>query len=315
MRHLLRLLILCLWPCLAMAATDVAGAGWVIVVSSESSPLYVEAGKNLVEALARGGIARDRVAQISVDDVRRRNFSRLAAPGVFVALGSQATQALLSADIRTPVLSTLIPRRSFEQIVLSSGPRAAGQIGVIYLDQPLRRQVALLQLALPQAQQIGVLLGPDSIAKLRELGALTQARDLTLRHALVTRDEDLFPALREALEGSAALLALADPLVFNSANIRNILLASFRAKVPMLAFSPAYARAGAVLSLYTTVAQVAAQTAREVQNMLMSGRGPDHPLEPDDFEVAVNQNVARSLGLTLDAQALRQALRRVEQLP
>jgi hypothetical protein len=42
---------------------------------------------------------------------------------------------------------------------------------------------------------------------------------------------------------------------------------------------------------------------------------PEQPVESNDFEVSVNEHVARALNLSLDAKALRLALRRLEHLP
>ncbi|MDF3823286.1 hypothetical protein P3G55_25605, partial [Leptospira sp. 96542] len=94
------------------------------------------------------------------------------------------------------------------------------------------------------------------------------------------------------------------------------LLASFRATVPMQAFSPAYVRAGALLALYATPQQIGAQVAllaRDAlveQNGRVRGFGP--PQHTQWFEVSVNAHVARSLGLQLDADDLADRLRRLE---
>jgi ABC-type uncharacterized transport system substrate-binding protein len=109
-------------------------------------------------------------------------------------------------------------------------------------------------------------------------------------------------------------LALADPAVFNSNSIQNLLLSTFRADVPMIGFSPSYVRAGAWLSLHVTPNQVGLQLALLVQEVLKGGALPDHALESDDFEVSVNEHVGRSLNLRADVVALRLRLRRLEQL-
>ncbi|MGJ4749122.1 hypothetical protein ACQV5M_22350, partial [Leptospira sp. SA-E8] len=96
-----------------------------------------------------------------------------------------------------------------------------------------------------------------------------------------------------------------------------ILLASFRAKVPMQAFSPAYSRAGALLALYATPEQIGTQVATLARDALVEqngkARGFGPPQHTQLFEVSVNAHVARSLGLQLDADALAERLRRLEQ--
>lgn len=316
MHRFLRYLITCCWLGLAMAASAQSGPVQVVVVASESSQAYAQAGKGLVDALERGGLPKGAIELISTDDLAHRVAARqMGAPRLVVGLGVRATQALLSAGVNASVLSALIPRRSFERILQLSGRKTSGQLSALYLDQPLRRQLALVHLALPQTRQVGVLLGPDSVTQLPELRTLVQDRGLILRYTEVAGDQALFPALSDVLDGSDVVLALADPLVFNSTSVQNILLSSFRARVPMVAFSPAYVRAGAVLALYSSPAQVGNQAGRVVLAALRSGHLPEQPIEPDDFLVDVNTHVARALDLTLDGEELRLALRRLEHLP
>ena len=110
------------------------------------------------------------------------------------------------------------------------------------------------------------------------------------------------------------LLALADPQIYNSSSIQNILLASFRAQVPMLAFSPAYVRAGALLAVYSSPAQIG-QQAGVIARGALQCRALGLPQYPQDFQVSVNEHVARSLGLSLEPQALTERLRRLEKKP
>ncbi|MDD5028092.1 MAG: ABC transporter substrate binding protein [Rhodoferax sp.] len=316
MQRFLRHLMACCWLGFALAPLAQPVSPQVAVISSDASAAYAQANQALVDALERGGLPKSAVELISPENLDRRiKDGTLASARLFVGVGARATQALLSADVSAPVLSVLIPRRSFEQLLQSSGRKTSAQLSALYLDQPLQRQLALVHLALPHARQVGVLFGPDSVAKFPELSALVQEQGMLLRYAKVTDDQALFSALSEVLDGSDVLLALADPLVFNSSSVQNILLSSFRARVPMVAFSPAYARAGAVLSLYSSPSQAGVQAADEVLTALRNGRLPALPVEPNDFQVDVNTQVARALGLTLDGETLRMALRRQERLP
>jgi ABC-type uncharacterized transport system substrate-binding protein len=97
--------------------------------------------------------------------------------------------------------------------------------------------------------------------------------------------------------------------------VRNLLLTSFRARVPVVGFSSAYARAGAVMSLYSSPDQIARQAADAV-NQWMRDRNWPHPQHPRHFTVSVNAHVARSLGLKMDdGDVLRDRLIRQEQMP
>jgi len=308
-------LALCVAGTVAWAQSSLPSAR-VIVVSSDPSPAYAQAAEALTDSLAQHGIARADIAQSFASELALRLQSdQSPRPSIFVALGSEATQVLVAGNVQTPVLSALLPRRSFERILHGSGKAISARLSAIQLDQPLARQLSLIRLALPHARHLGVLAGPESSAKAFELRFLLASSYLKLQEGVVTQADDLSSALPRVLDDSDVLLALADPLVFNSSTIQNILLASFRAHIPMVAFSAAYVRAGALLAVYTTPEQVGTQAAEVALSVLRGNPLPDHVIEPNDFEVGVNTYVARALGLSPDASSLRMALRRLEHLP
>ncbi len=298
--------------CLLLSGAVLAQAATVVVVSSERSAAYVEAAEALTNQLEKGGLARQ---QVQVIPAAEWSGASNLKPGLFVALGAQAAELLARSELPAPLLCTLLPRASFERTLAATGRKAGAQLSAVFLDQPVLRQLNLIRLAMPAAQRVGVLWGPESIAAAPALRSLARSRQLELVEAKVGSDEALFPALRQVLQQSDLLLAVPDSAIYNSSNIQNILLASVRAKVPLLAFSPAYARAGAALSLYVTPTQLGVQAGRLAHGVLQGKELAAAPLYAQDFELLVNQPVARALGLKLDATALREQLRRDEGAP
>lgn len=306
----LRFLLFSLWLAVFAGACAHAAVA-VVIVSSERSPAYVEAAEALVSELERLGLSRYDMLQLTALEW---TAAGPLAPKLFIALGTDAATALAKSELRAPVLSTLLPRSSFERVLRKSGRKSSSQFSALYLDQPLSRQLELIRLALPTARRIGVLWGPESQAQAPALKTLAQASGLELIEATVGRDELLFSSLKNVLEEADLLLAVADPQLYNSSSIQNILLASFRAKVPLMAFSPAYVRAGALLALHVTPTQIGLQAATIARGVLLGKALSANPIYSLDFSVTVNEHVARSLGLTLDADALRARLRSREGL-
>ena len=307
-RHLRPFVVLLGW--LLSASASMAAS--VLVVSSERNAAYGEAAESLMTELERGGVARTEVKFVTVSEWGEggdRSFK------LVVTLGFEAAQALVASEARPPVLSALLPRSSFERILRISGRKVSGQLSAIYLDQPLSRQVALIRLALPSVRRVGVLWGTESFIHAPALRSLAPSSGFQFVEANVIASEPLFPDLKRVLDDSDVLLALADPTVFNSNTIQNVLLASFRARVPVLAFSPAYVRAGALMALYVTPTQVGQQVASVVRGVLQGKPLPSSPSYAQNFSVAVNEHVARSLGLALDADGLASQLRQREGAP
>ncbi|MBK7015768.1 MAG: hypothetical protein IPH39_09360 [Sulfuritalea sp.] len=281
--------------------------GWIAL--SDAGGVYVETAEAL-----RAEVERTHPGRIDWRVAHSAQFRKTRPePQWVVAVGSAALRDMqdLFADDPTPplLLAVLIPRLAFERLADPSRLRA-GQISAVFLDQPPARQMELARLAIPSLRALGVLLGGESRAAAAALEKAARERGFELLARQVVGD-GLFPALQALLPEVDGLLAVPDPLVFNSQTATNILAATYRRRIPLIGFSPAYARAGALVSLYSSPDQIGVRGG-EVLRQAFSSRILPPPQWPRDFVVRVNQDVARSLGLSIEEAQLAQQLRRTE---
>lgn len=273
----------------------------VLIAVSEGSRDYAEAAETIRVQLQQA----DASIEVSVKPWSEVAQGVASQVRVVVTLGSPAYIGLADAAVtgrlgRLPVVAAMLPRNVFE----AQRRRMSSPTTAVVLDQPLVRQMALLRYAFPHLRRVGVLLGPDS--QQHQAGIEKAAADQTLQLGLfkVEAAAKLYPVLQRLLDESEILLVLPDAIVYNGGTIQNILLAAYRQKVPLMGFSPAYVRAGALLALYSTPPQIGVQTAR-IARSLLNGSALPAVQSPTDFVVEVNANVARSLGYRLSEDALR----------
>lgn len=299
----------CLAVLLFMSLVLVASARaavWIAV--SEGSADYGAVAEEIRAGLMRGE------AQPEVSIRPWTEVAQGVPPRVrlLVTVGSPAFVGLAEASAdgrlgRTPLLATLLPRTVFE----AQKRKLTGPATAIVLDQPAARQMALLRYAFPHLRRVGILLGPESRARQAAFEKAAVEQGLQANVYKVDGEAELYSALRRALEENDLLLAVPDAAVYNGGTIQNVLLASYRQRIPLIGFSPAYARAGAMLALYSTLPQVSSQTARAARNLLADNPVPSLQ-NPAEFVVSANVNVARSLGFRLSEDALRLQLQNRE---
>jgi putative tryptophan/tyrosine transport system substrate-binding protein len=310
---LLRRLATLLWA-LGVLGCSASWSAEVVIISSERSAGYLEAGQAALSELARAGVKRSDMLQLYASEMSAADWGATQGARVWLTLGSDALSRALQRDGRSAVVAALIPRQSFDRIV-KAAPRATSPVVAVYLDQPLGRQVDFLRLALPNVQKVGALWGPESVSQQAALQATLQARSLQLVSGSFTAGTTLFAALKPVLDEAEVLLAVADPEVYNGTTVSNILLATYRAQLPVVAFSPAYVNAGALLALYSTPRQIGTQAAGLARQLQLGGGAVAASQYPVEFSVAVNEHVARSLGLSLDEATLVARLQKLERRP
>ncbi len=308
-RPFLALVCLCLMTYASIGKALAAEEVWVAL--SDGGGAYAEAAEAARREIQRGGV-------VAVEILPWQQFlgAGRVPPRLVIALGSGALAGMAESELRAPLLATLLPRVAYERQA-----ERAGQFGrvhsAVFLDQPPARQLDLLRLALPERRRVGVVFGPESRQLAPLLRRAAGERGLVLATVEAPVGGNLFPLLQALFDESDLLLALPDPAVYNGLTIQNILTAAYRHRIPLIGFSPAYVKAGALLSLYSTPAQVGAQ-AGEIARGVLAGRPLPPPQGPRDFSVAVNVDVARSLGVAMEADAGQkwtEQLRQKERLP
>ena len=289
-----------------------AGAAPVCVVSADKVAAFQEASDTFAQELLRNGIARTDVQFVSGTELT--DSLCLQDARLIVSLGTEAFRQVIGRTGRTAVIAGLLPRISFERLLSEAGKKVAPNVTALYLDQPFSRQLDLLHMALPLARRVGVLWGPESVSQQALMNTALQSRSMELSEGVVGDNVSLISALQASLRDAEVLLAVADSAVYNSTTVANILLTSYRAKTPVLAFSPAYVKAGALLSVHTGAAQAGLQLGGMAAHFLQTGGLPANQY-PVDFTVTTNDYVAHSLGLSLDAKALTERLHKMEKRP
>lgn len=221
---------------------------------------------------------------------------------LIVTVGEQAA-VWVTPHTGRPVLATMLTSFRYAELVNNRQP--GGEFSAIFVDQPWDRQVSLLRAALPYRNRIGILLSPGTNWKTEELRRLLLDRGATLATQVADSSGTLSGDLERILSRSDLLLAIPDNTIYNSSNIRDIILSSYRHGIPLVGLSQSYVNAGALCAVFSTLEQLAAQTSAAVIAYAKSRqlRGPQYP---DSYSIAVNRQVARSLEIELPSlEAIR----------
>ena len=248
--------------------------------------------QEFAQAFIREGQRKDISLNISQSPVLPTDTDLVIAVGI--------KSALLAGNSRFPVLCVLVSKVGFEKLLHElPATRKSNTFSAIYLDQPIRRQLAMVTAVLPDAKRIGLLYAasPD-VAKYRKV--ITD-RNLELHEKKLGSTESLYHDLESVLVNSDVLLSIPDAEVYNGLSIRNILLATYRSKIPVVAFSPGLVKAGALCAVFSTPEQIAAQAVLLASQFDSTGNlsAAQYPAE---FDIMINQQVAFSLAIQIRQQ-------------
>lgn len=215
-----------------------------------------------------------------------------------IALGVRALQVSSKLKRTTPVIGVFTPLPAFNE-VLEASKRDLGNFSAIVLDQPYMRQMALIRVVLPEAKNVGVLLGTTSSQYEELLKEAGEKNALNVLEENIRQEAELIPKLKKVLGVTDALMAIPDPLVYSRETAQPILLTSYRHQKPVFGYSQSYVRAGALAAVYSSTKQLAKQAVEiTIRSQQTSGVLPP-PQIPKYFSIMLNTQVARSLNIPL----------------
>ncbi len=274
------------WPAYAARVT--------LVLSSDAAP-YQEVYQVVRALLDDSGHELNRQYAASL------SAGALSDARLVVAVGVAAADAVAAQPGRMPVLAVLVPRawyRKSGQAALAEGGRRV--VSAIYLDQPFERQALLIHLAFPDVRRVGVLLSVEQRGLVDDIEAGLRTQKLSLVYGLLNPGQRLAVPLENVLTEAELLLAVPDPEVLNSNTAQSLLLTSYRYRDPVVGYSRSLTRAGALLSLHSSPAQIGRQTGEWILGALGSATSRlPAPAYPAYFSVSINEQVARSLGFVV----------------
>ena len=234
----------------------------------------------------------------------------LAALGVdvIVAGGEQAILAARRATGAIPVVMGASNDPVGAGLVASLARPGGNVTGVTIISPELsRKRLELLKEVVPRASRIAVLLNPGfpgTAADLRELRSAARSLDLALQEIEVRSPAGLDAAFAAARADAVA--PLADPF-FTAQRARIVGLAA-RRRLPGVYDWKEFVEAGGLISCGPSLPDLYRRAARHVDRILKGARPGDLPVEqPTTFEVAVNLDTARALGVTVPRSVLVRA--------
>ncbi len=221
-------------------------------------------------------------------------------PDVIATAGLKASETVVSASPGIPVVYFLVPNVLDASFINSAGSNGTRVVGVSSDLSPAAR-ISWVQRVDADATHIAVL---HSLATQRTVQSIKEAAaSRGIRITAIKADRQAFPKAILAIESAACdgVMMIPDAKVFNSPNIRNLLVWGARNRVPVWGFSRNIVKAGALAGQSFDSNDVGRQTAKLVLEILDGKNVFSAPIQyAGRADTAVNLHIARIIGIRLD---------------
>jgi putative tryptophan/tyrosine transport system substrate-binding protein len=284
------------------SATPAVWAPWTAAFLQRLRELGWIEGRTLAIEYRWGEGRPERFTEIAAE------FVRLKVDLIFA--GGAAAPAAKHGTSSIPVVFAIVGDPVATGLVASLARPGGNVTGLSQQATDLAgKRLQLLREALPGLRRLGIMANVSNPSARRELDEIEEtgaATGLNAERLEVRRTGDIAAAI-ERLKGRADALYVCADALMNAERIRlNILAAG--ARLPTMFVTRDYVEAGGLMSYGPSFPDQFRRAAELVDKILRGARPADIPVEqPTKFDLVVNLNTARALGLAIPATLLARA--------
>ena len=232
-------------------------------------------------------------------------------PEVILAVGTAPALAAKLATNTIPIVFTRVADPIGSGLIPSLAWPGGNLTGVsAQTRETSAKRLELLNIALPNVRKVGVVWDPSFPPAGPELGEIKEAArtlDLELVPVEVRGPDDFEPALQAIVKQQAGAVMVVGATLFVE-HQRQIIDQIAKVRLPAVYFTAPLVRAGGLMSYAADIGDTIRRAAAYVDKILKGARPADLPVEqPTKFELVINLETAKALGLTIPYTLLGRA--------
>ena len=262
-----KLLALTLFLSISFLASPAAAARVAVLMSAKVAE-YEEALRGFKEATAHQIVATyDMDGDVDRGQKYLAEIETKVKPDLIFAIGNWALQVVVSRPSSVPVVYAMVLNPA--SIVGTDGKNVTGASMNVPVEQPIR----LLKQLGSQIKRIGVIYNrarTGSLVRRAQVVARDEGLELVTRE--ISSAKDVVAALESFQDGIDALWIVPDETVLSQAVVQQLLLFSYRRKVPVLGLSDRHAQMGALFALSFASGEDIGRQAGELAQAILGGR-------------------------------------------
>jgi putative ABC transport system substrate-binding protein len=259
-------------------------------------------GDNVTIAYRWAENKADRLPELVAELIRGRIAVIIASGGVAVAVAAKA------ATTTIPILF-IVSEDPVRLGLVASLARPSGNLtGVNFFNTELAaKQLELLRELLPRAARVAVFINPASATAettLRDVEPAARAIGLQIQVLRASTSQEIDTAFATFARERPDALFISNEGFLNSRRVQLVQLAAHH-RVPAIYSGREYSEIGGLMSYGTNVADAYRQLGVYAGRILKGAKPADLPVvQPSKFELVINHQTARMLGLTVPDKLL-----------
>jgi putative tryptophan/tyrosine transport system substrate-binding protein len=274
----------------------------VLIISGSNEPPYQEVIQGFKQRVSTDAKATLNEMTLSQAQASGDNTINTSKPAVIFALGTDAAKWAAKQTSSIPIVTTMVLK---DDVVRQSSTNMTG----VSLSYTMQTQFQWLKKIFPQQKTIAILFNPDeNNSVIKEAERASQMNGFKLNPIPVATPKELPYALEQLEKNIDILMAIPDETVMSVNTAKEVLLASFRNKVPLIGVSDNWVKSGAFYALSWDYTDLGLQCADQVIKLLSGTPVRSIPPErPRKVTYTINTKIAEHMNIDIPENLLKNA--------
>lgn len=275
-----------------VAAPRVAHAKKVVAVKTSNIAAYNLALDGFRKAFGGEVVVQEIPRGAGLDDAAIARI-RSQGPAAILAIGSKAAASLASRIHDVPIVYCMVFEPKKRHL---DGANVTG----VGLEIPAAEQLRQLKRVVPKLSKVGVVYDPAKTGPLVDTArSAAKKLGITLVEYKVDKTSEVPDAIDDVAGRSDALWLPPDATVVTHETFKHLLVVSLERKLPVLVFSVAFVKAGALLGVAPDYSAIGGVAAKLVDQILGGKKPSEIPMREPPSSIVINQTTAARIGVKL----------------
>lgn len=274
--------------CLLASAGIHAGSESILIIKGNDNRFF----NSTVEMLVHNTQPHVKFTITTVKSLQQ-NRDKINDPQIIITLGHGASKYIVGKAESIPVIHGYMTEFQY-----TNHEKRLNHYCVL-LEQPLHRYLKFIQLLLT-VNRVGIIKDQKNKIDVDTIRKIKQHSQIQIDQKIFNPGDNPVNTVRNLLKNNDVLLSLPEPNVYNKQSLKGILLASYRLGKPVISYSPAHVKSGALAAIYTSPENIGVQLAGILNKIIKDKNFKPEPFYyASNFDISINQRVAQSLNLQL----------------
>ena len=313
-RYILIFSVFCSSLILFMVSAPAYGAADICVVADRVSGPYEDAFESFKQEIEKymPNIHLHHFEEIQSGKLTEKELADKIyshSPDIVFVIGTESALFVKKNTKNIPIVFCMVLDPLKTGVIDSFSSTGSDGITGVVLDIPPERQFKILKELFPEFKKLGVMCEKGQNEEFFNTASEHAGKyGIMMIKKELSKEFDIKKALASFKNEIDCLWAFVDPFVYNAAYSRTILLFTLRYKMPFVAFSSAYVKAGALMALECDYADIGRQAALQVEELIKGRDIQNIPVQyPEKIDLVINERTAGIIGLRLSGEILKKA--------